>query len=61
MKYFRMSYDEIVNKRSYKTLLLLNASIPSFKSDKEEKEEGKRKRTDNNFKHANEILEKVGF
>lgn len=32
MKYFRMDYEEIVMKRSYKNILLLNASIPSYKS-----------------------------
>lgn len=31
MKYFRMSYDEVVFKRSYLNLLLLNAAIPSIK------------------------------
>lgn len=31
MKYFRMSYDEVVFKRSYINLLLLNAAIPGIK------------------------------
>lgn len=31
MKYFRMSYEEVVFKRSYINLLLLNAAIPGFK------------------------------
>lgn len=30
MKYFRMSYEEIVYKRSYANLMLLNASIPTY-------------------------------
>ena len=32
MKYFRMSYEEVVFKRSYANILLLNRSIPSYKS-----------------------------
>lgn len=36
MKYFRMSYDEVVRRRSYKNIILLNASIPSYKSKKDE-------------------------
>lgn len=30
MKYYRMSYEEVVFKRSYVNILLLNRSIPSF-------------------------------
>lgn len=33
MKYFRMSYDEVVSQRSYINIILLNRSIPSYKSD----------------------------
>ncbi len=32
MKYFRMSYEEVVFNRSYLTIMLLNRSIPSFKA-----------------------------
>lgn len=32
MKYFRMSYEEVVFNRSYINIMLLNKSIPSFKS-----------------------------
>ena len=32
MKYFRMSYEEVVFRRSYITIMLLNKAIPSFKS-----------------------------
>ena len=39
MKYFRMSYEEVVFKRSYINLLLLNAAIPSIKPFDEEDEE----------------------
>ena len=31
MKYFRMSYEEVVFNRSYLNILLLNRSIPSTK------------------------------
>ena len=31
MKYFRMSYEEVVFKRSYLNLILLNAAIPGTK------------------------------
>ena len=33
MKYFRMSYEEVVFNRSYLNILLLNRSIPSFHID----------------------------
>lgn len=36
MKYFRMSYDEVVFKRSYINLLLLNAAIPGIKPFEED-------------------------
>lgn len=36
MKYFRMSYEEVVFKRSYINLLLLNAAIPGIKPLDEE-------------------------
>lgn len=39
MKYFRMSYDEVVFKRSYINLLLLNAAIPSIKPLDEDNED----------------------
>lgn len=31
MKYFRMSYEEVVFKRSYLNLILLNRAIPGIK------------------------------
>lgn len=34
MKYFRMSYEEVVFNRSYINILLLNRSIPSFNADR---------------------------
>lgn len=53
IKYYRMSYDEILHKRSYKNLILLNASIPSFKGVDEGK--GKRKM----IHHANELFDRM--
>lgn len=40
MKYFRMSYEEVVFKRSYLNILLLNRSIPSFNFDDDDKDNG---------------------
>lgn len=33
MKYFRMSYEEVVYSRSFINIILLNRSIPSYKLD----------------------------
>lgn len=44
MKYFRMSYEEVVFKRSYLNILLLNRSIPSFNFDDDDKDNGGRGR-----------------
>lgn len=52
MKYYRMSYEEITNKRSYLNILLLNAAIPGSKP-KEEEEDGKAKPQQ---LHANEYF-----
>lgn len=38
MKYFRMSYEEVVFNRSYLNIMLLNRSIPSWDNDKEDDE-----------------------
>lgn len=38
MKYFRMSYDEVVFKRSYLNLVLLNRAIPGIKPFNEDGE-----------------------
>lgn len=60
MKYFRMDYEEILNRRSYKNIVLLNASIPSYDTytDKDEREEEERKEK---FvpRHANEIFDQL--
>lgn len=39
MKYFRMSYGEVVYNRSYINIMLLNRSIPSFGSNDEEEDD----------------------
>lgn len=56
MKYFRMSYEEIVFKRSYANLMLLNASIPTYIPKEESK-------VSNNFqnkqRHANNYFESM--
>lgn len=43
MKYFRMSYEEVVFNRSYINIILLNRSIPSFNTNtKDEPRNGSR-------------------
>lgn len=39
MKYFRMSYEEVVFNRSYINIMLLNRSIPSFKTKEDDDED----------------------
>lgn len=46
MKYFRMSYEEVVFRRSYLNILLLNHSIPSTNFD----EDGSEVETENNHR-----------
>ena len=41
MKYFRMSYEEVVFNRSYVNIILLNRSIPSYNFDKDDEEDDK--------------------
>lgn len=38
MKYFRMSYEEVVFNRSYLNIMLLNRSIPSWDYGKNNEE-----------------------
>ena len=52
MKYFRMSYEEVVFNRSYLTIMLLNRSIPSFKVDEKEAISGSGKNGDNGLRIA---------
>ena len=39
MKYFRMSYEEVVFRRSFINIMLLNRSIPSYDYDKDDTED----------------------
>lgn len=39
MKYFRMSYEEVVFRRSYINIMLLNKAIPSYHFDKDDDNE----------------------
>ncbi len=39
MKYFRMSYEEVVFNRSYLNIMLLNRAIPSFKNAEKDTEQ----------------------
>lgn len=56
MKYFRMSYEEIVFKRSYANLMLLNASIPTY-IPKERNSVGNNNKKQNKQQHANNYFE----
>lgn len=40
MKYFRMSYEEVVFNRSYINVILLNRSIPSWDDPNKKEDEG---------------------
>ena len=68
MKYFRMSYEEVVFKRSYINIILLNRSIPSYNFDKEDndidddKPTGAPKnkyRKKQSFKHESQLFESL--
>lgn len=48
MKYYRMSYEEVVNERSYSNIMLLNAA-PGTKPKEEREEKAKEL-------HANEYF-----
>jgi hypothetical protein len=58
MKYFRMSYEEVVFNRSYLTIMLLNRSIPSFKTDNKDNTSGCNRRRNNSNK-SNRQFHKV--
>lgn len=45
MKYFRMSYEEVVFKRSYLNVLLLNRSIPPFDTDSKDMDSNRREKS----------------
>lgn len=44
MKYFRMSYEEVVFNRSYINIILLNRSIPSWDNPDKKEDEGSDKK-----------------
>lgn len=44
MKYFRMSYEEVVFNRSYINVILLNRSIPSWDAPNKKEDEGSDKK-----------------
>jgi len=58
MKYFRMSYEEVVFRRSYINILLLNRSIPSFYSSKGDDDKGEMATRINKhkFRHESELF-----
>lgn len=57
MKYFRIPYDEILHKRSYMNILLLNASIPTHGAESGDAADGKGEKS--TFRHANEIFDQL--
>lgn len=56
MKYFRMSYEEVVFRRSYLNIMLLNASIPGWKSLRDEEDDPNWDGIDKGKTHANEFF-----
>lgn len=62
MKYFRMSYEEVVFNRSYINIILLNRSISSYNLDKDDDKErdGKpnvsRYQKPRDFNHESELF-----
>lgn len=55
MKYFRMSYEEVVFKRSYLNIMLLNRSIPSFDFDDEDNKDGNKARNKKQNKNTHKF------
>lgn len=56
MKYFRMSYEEVVFHRSYLNIMLLNKSIPSYNTDIEEIDDFDRGKTRHKYKNDNDFF-----
>ena len=65
MKYFRMSYEEVVFKRSFINIILLNRSIPSYDFDREDEKDAdtetkkRRKEKKGYFRHESELFESL--
>ena len=55
MKYFRMSYEEVVFNRSYINVMLLNRSIPSFNTKDKDDKGDRRNKAERNTKTVNKI------
>lgn len=49
MKYFRMSYEEVVFKRSYGNIMLLNKAIPSYRSYKDYNDDNENLDTEDDY------------
>lgn len=56
MKYFRMSYEEVVFNRSYINIMLLNRSIPSFKTSDKKPTGGTKEIKAEKPMHANQFF-----
>lgn len=56
MKYFRMSYEEVVFSRSYLNIMLLNRSIPTWDIDKEENNDTNTHQPINKSVHASDFF-----
>ena len=61
MKYFRMSYEEIVFNRSYINIILLNRSIPSYDFDRDDDNDNKveRKVHKDTFQHESQLFQSL--
>ena len=55
MKYFRMSYEEVVFNRSYINVMLLNRSIPSCNTKDKDDKGDRRNKAERNTKTVNKI------
>lgn len=51
MKYFRMSYEEVLYKRSYLNITLLNRSIPTYGDDRGDKKIPEDNKKENKQEH----------
>lgn len=60
MKYFRMSFEEVVYQRSYINLILLNRAIPGYKPFNETSDSGAHNNKKNpDTQHANTFFESL--
>lgn len=61
MKYFRMSYEEVVFNRSYLNIMLLNRSIPTWDIDKEENTDTGKNNNTNTHQSINKSVHASDF